>query len=96
MKEGLYEIVGMSRSNHGKWVFTARPVNSEISFECDSDELEQDLFNHAREKLWLYLNENWECNTLINFEPKGESRDFIRRRTVNPYQILKEESNDEN
>ena len=92
MKEGLYEIVEMRRSNRGKWVFTARPTNSEISFECDSDALEQKLFNHAREKLWLHLNENRECNVLINFEAKGESTDLMRRRTLNPYQALKEES----
>lgn len=74
MKDGLYEIVGINRSNHEKLVFTARPVNSEISFECDSDKMEQDLFNHAREKLWLHLNDNCECNTLINFEAKGKSK----------------------
>lgn len=92
MKEGLYEIVEMRRSNRGKWVFTARPTNSEISFECDSDALEQKLFSHSREKLWLHLNENRECNVLINFEAKGELNDLMRRRTLNPYKASKEES----
>lgn len=67
MKEGLYEIVRIERSNHGKWVFTARPVNGEISFECVSDELEEKLFNHAREPLWLFFDDTRGYNVLDHF-----------------------------
>jgi hypothetical protein len=70
MKEGLYEIVGMRRSTHGKWVFTARPVHDEISFECNSDALEEALFMHAREPLWLSLKESNPC-VLDYFDTKG-------------------------
>lgn len=74
MKEVLYEIVAMRRSNHGKWVFTARPVmNNEISFECGSDELEEKLFNHAREIMYLSFDDTRGYNVLDHFtiELKG-------------------------
>lgn len=67
MQNGKYEIVAMRRSNHGKWVFTARPVNNEISFECVSDELEAKLFNHAREALWLFFDDTRGYNALDHF-----------------------------
>lgn len=74
MKEVLYEIVAMRRSNHGKWVFTARPVgNNEISFECSSKELEDNLFNHARETMYLGWDDTRGYNVLDHFtiELKG-------------------------
>lgn len=74
MKEGLYEIVGMRRSARGKWVFTARPLDSEISFECGSDELEEELFKYSRETLWLYIKDNPGGNILDYFETRGEKR----------------------
>lgn len=70
MKKGLYEIVRIERSNHGKWVFTARPVNGEISFECNSDALEEALFMHSREQLWLSLKESHPY-VLDYFDTKG-------------------------
>jgi hypothetical protein len=74
MQNGKYEIVSMRRSNHGKWVFTARPVNNEISFECVSDELEAKLFNHAREIMYLSFDDTRGYNVLDHFtiELKGE------------------------
>ena len=81
MKEGLYEIVAMRRSGRGKWVFTARPVNGEIQFECDSDSLEEKLFNHARETLWLYWDETRGYKVLDHFTielKKAESNDANR------------------
>lgn len=79
MKEGLYEIVRIERSNHGKWVFTARPVNGEIQFECVSDELEEKLFNHARETLWLCWDETRGYKVLDHFtiELKGGNRNEV-------------------
>ena len=77
MKEGLYKIVRIERSNHGKWVFTARPVNGEISFECESDEMEEELHNHAREPLWLYIKDNLDCTVLDYFETVEERRESI-------------------
>lgn len=74
MKEGLYEIVVMRRSNRGKWVFTARPVESEISFECKSAVMEEDLFQHSREPLWLYFEENRERTVFDHFETEQERR----------------------
>lgn len=88
MKKGLYRIVSMMLSNNGKWVFTAQQVDSKISFECESKALENELFKHSRENLWLHLNENRECNVLVNFETKGESSELMRRRTINPYKML--------
>lgn len=67
MQNGKYEIVAMRRSNHGKWVFTARPVDGEIQFECVSDELEEKLFNHAREALWLFFDDTRGYNVLDHF-----------------------------
>ena len=72
MREGLYEIVNIERSNHGKWVFTARPINGEITFECDSLSLEDELFKYARESLWLYLDENHPYHVLSNFKTVNE------------------------
>ena len=73
MKNGRYEIVGIRRSNHGKWVFTARPVDGEISFECISDELEEALFNHARETLRLSWDETRGYNVLDHFAIEEEN-----------------------
>ena len=84
MKEGLYEIVGMRRSTHGKWVFTARPLDSEISFECGSDVLEDELFKHSRETLWLYIKDNPDGNVLDYFETEEEklaSEELARRES---------------
>lgn len=69
MQEGLYKIVAMRRSKHGKWVFTARPVDGEIQFECVSDEFEKNLFNHARKTMWLVWSwdETRGCNVLNHF-----------------------------
>ena len=67
MKNGKYEIVAMRRSDHGKWVFTARPVDGEIRFECVSDELEKKLFNHARETLELIWDDTRGYNILDHF-----------------------------
>lgn len=74
MKEGLYEIVGMRRSPHGKWVFTARPVDSEIQFECESDSMEDEVFKYSREPLWLNLKENRDSTILDRFETVEERR----------------------
>lgn len=74
MQEGLYEIVRIERTNHGKWVFTARPVNNEISFECESDSLEEGLFKFSRETLWLCWTVNQGQKVLHDFEVKGENR----------------------
>lgn len=59
-KARTYEIVAMRRSNRGRWIFTARPVNSEIAFECESDAMEDELFKHSQEPLWLNFKENRE------------------------------------
>ena len=88
MKEGLYKIVSMMLSDNGKWVLTAQPVDCEISFECESEALENELFKHSQEGLWLHFNENRECNVLVNFETMGESSELMRRRTMNPYKKL--------
>lgn len=74
MQNVKYEIVAMRRSNHGKWVFTARPAgNNEISFECSSKELEDNLFNHARETMYLGWDDTRGYNVLDHFtiELKG-------------------------
>lgn len=84
MKNGLYEIVAMRRSNHGKWVFTARPVDGEISFECGSDALEEELFKYSRETLLLYIKDNPGGNILDYFETRGEkqvSEELTRRES---------------
>lgn len=84
MKEGLYEIVAMRRSTHGKWVFTARPLDSEISFVCGSDVLEDELFKHSRETLWLYIKDNPGGNILDYFETEEEklaSEELARRES---------------
>lgn len=78
MKEGLYEIVAMRRSGRGKWVFTARPITNEISFECDSDSSEEYLFKHSREVLWLRWDINQGRIVLHDFAAKGESDDENR------------------
>lgn len=80
MQNGKYEIIAMRRTNHGKWVFTARPVGGEIQFECASDELQEQLFNHARETLWLCWDETRGYNVLDHFTIglKGESDDENR------------------
>lgn len=73
MKEGLYEIVGMRRADHGKWIFTARPVNCEISFECESEDMEEEVFNHATGVLRLFWKETPEGNVLTNFVGRGKN-----------------------
>lgn len=78
MKEGLYEIVNMRRSNRGKWVFTAQPITNEISFECDSDSSEEYLFKHSREVLWLRWDINQGRIVLHGFAAKVESDDANR------------------
>lgn len=78
MKEGLYEIVAMRRSGRGKWVFTARPITNEISFECSTDLLEEGLFKFSREILWLCWDVNQGHKVLTDFEVKGESDDANR------------------
>lgn len=78
MKEGLYEIVAIRRSGHGTWVFTARPITNEISFECDSDSSEEYLFKHSREVLWLRWDINQGRIALHDFEAKGKSDDANR------------------
>lgn len=78
MKEGLYEIVGMRRSPHRKWVFTARPVDSEIQFECESDSMEDEVFKYSREPLWLNLKENRDGTKLDYFETV-EKKEGIER-----------------